>query len=58
MKKIAFVNHKGGVGKTACSMAFAECLHAQGKRTLLIDLDQQMNATQIAGINSSRACTI
>ena len=58
MKKIAFVNHKGGVGKTACSMAFAECLHAQGKKTLLIDLDQQMNATQIAGINSEGIASV
>lgn len=50
MKTIAICNHKGGVGKTAISMAFAEGLHNKGKRTLLIDLDQQMNATQQAGI--------
>lgn len=45
MKTIAVVNHKGGVGKTAVSMALAERLHTLGKKTLLIDLDQQINAT-------------
>ena len=48
MKTIAICNHKGGVGKTALSMAIAEGLHRKGKRTLLVDLDQQMNATQQA----------
>ncbi|MFR4594085.1 MAG: ParA family protein [Oscillospiraceae bacterium] len=48
MKTIAICNHKGGVGKTALSMAIAEGLHRNGKRTLLVDLDQQMNATQQA----------
>ena len=50
MKTIAICNHKGGVGKTALSMAIAEGLHRKGKRTLLVDLDQQMNATQQARI--------
>lgn len=49
MRTVAFVNHKGGVGKTACSLAFAEGLHRAGKRVLLIDLDQQMNASQCVG---------
>ena len=40
MKTIAICNHKGGVGKTALSMAIAEGLHRKGKRTLLVDLDQ------------------
>ena len=51
MKTIAICNHKGGVGKTALSMAIAEGLHRNGKRTLLVDLDQQMNATQQATEN-------
>ena len=51
MKTIAICNHKGGVGKTALSMAIAEGLHRKGKRTLLVDLDQQMNATQQAKID-------
>lgn len=33
MKTIAICNHKGGVGKTALSMAIAEGLHRKGKRT-------------------------
>lgn len=48
MKTVAFCNHKGGVGKTAVSMAFAEMLHTLGYRTLLVDLDQQINATMTA----------
>lgn len=43
MKTIAICNHKGGVGKTALSMAIAEGLHRKGKRTLLVDLDQFFN---------------
>lgn len=53
MKCVAFVNHKGGVGKTSCSMAFAQGLSLRGYKTLLIDLDQQMNATQTFGIDSA-----
>lgn len=53
MKTIAICNHKGGVGKTALSMALAEGLHNRGYRTLLVDLDQQMNATQQAGISDT-----
>lgn len=53
MKTIAICNHKGGVGKTALSMAIAEGLHRKGKRTLLVDLDQQMNATQQAKIDTT-----
>lgn len=58
MKTIAICNHKGGVGKTALSMAFAEGLHSRGKRTLLVDLDQQMNATQQAGVKTEDEVTV
>lgn len=58
MKTIAICNHKGGVGKTALSMALAEGLHNRGKRTLLVDLDQQMNATQQAGIDIAGKVTV
>lgn len=50
MKTITFCNHKGGVGKTAVSMAFAEDLNSRGYRTLIVDLDQQGNATSQARI--------
>ncbi len=49
MRTVAFVNHKGGVGKTACSLSFAEGLARKGFKVVLADLDQQMNATQCAG---------
>lgn len=42
---IAMVNLKGGVGKTALSVNFADYCVRHGNRTLLIDLDPQTNAT-------------
>jgi chromosome partitioning protein len=44
-RKIAFINYKGGVGKTSVIVNFAACLAKQGKRVLLIDLDTQSNAS-------------
>lgn len=44
MKVIAFVNNKGGVGKTTCSKLMAEYLSKRMKiRTLCIDFDPQCN---------------
>ena len=40
------------------SMAIAEGLHRKGKRTLLVDLDQQMNATQQAKIDTTDEVTV
>ena len=43
---ISFINFKGGVGKTTCTVEIAVCLAAHHKkRVLLIDLDPQTNAT-------------
>jgi chromosome partitioning protein len=42
---VSFVNLKGGVGKTALAVNFAAYCGQQGRRTLLIDLDPQTNAT-------------
>ena len=42
---IAFINLKGGVGKTALSVNFAAFCGKEGMNTLLIDLDPQANAT-------------
>ena len=39
-------------------MAIAEGLHRKGKRTLLVDLDQQMNATQQAKIDTTDEVTV
>ncbi|MEH8149179.1 ParA family protein [Aeromonas veronii] len=44
-KVISCINLKGGVGKTALAVNFAAYCGIQGKRTLLIDLDPQTNAT-------------
>lgn len=42
---VSFVNLKGGVGKTTLAVNFAAYCGLQNKKTLLIDLDPQTNAT-------------
>ena len=49
MKIIAISNQKGGVGKTTTTMSLGAALAEQGKRVLLIDLDQQGSLTISAG---------
>lgn len=45
MKVYAFLNMKGGVGKTTSSLNVATGLAMQGNKTLLIDFDPQANTT-------------
>jgi chromosome partitioning protein len=43
MRRVAFMNQKGGVGKTTCTVNLGAALAEAGLRILLVDLDPQAN---------------
>ncbi len=50
---IAFVNHKGGTGKTTSCISVAGFLAKDGHKTLVVDFDPQANATSGLGIDTA-----
>lgn len=50
MRKIALVNHKGGVGKTTSAINIAAGMAKKGLKVLVVDTDPQSNLTESFGI--------
>ena len=52
-KIIAIANQKGGVGKTTTTIYLDSCLAVAEKRTLVVDLDPQGNASSGLGLDKN-----
>ena len=54
VKKVAFINGKGGCGKTTSIFHVAGVLAADGEKVLVIDLDKQRNTTDTLLMNTDK----
>jgi len=52
-KITAWINEKGGVGKTTCSVCVGAELAKRGKKVLIVDLDKQNDATAFLDVEPS-----
>ena len=58
MTVISIANQKGGVGKTTTTIELAKILCDEGKRVLVVDLDQQGNLSEYSGIKEETNSSI